>query len=78
MRLIGFMKDGKGTLQEPEELFASSGTIEVVKQMDGGVSVIEVRLGDSDNGEPKAKRGRKPKDQTPLLTGVAHSEEPEK
>ena len=58
MRLVGFMKNGKGTLHEPEELFAASGSIEVVTTLEGGVSVIEVNVGEM---EPKVKRGRKPK-----------------
>jgi hypothetical protein len=58
MRLVGFMKNGKGTLHEPEELFAASGSIEVVATLEGGVAVIEVNVGEM---EPKVKRGRKPK-----------------
>jgi hypothetical protein len=58
MRLVGFMKNGKGTLHEQEDLFAASGSIEVVKTLEGGIDVIEVNVGEM---EPKVKRGRKPK-----------------
>mgnify|MGYP001120987976 CR=1 FL=1 len=54
MKLVGFMKNGKGTLHEPGELFAASGSIEVVKEMDGGITVIQVTLGD------KGEKSRKP------------------
>jgi len=46
MRLVGFMKNGKGSLHEPEDLFAASGSIEVVKTLEGGVDVIEVNVGE--------------------------------
>ena len=73
MRLVGFMKNGKGTLHEPEELFAASGTIEVVKTLDGGISVIQVEL----NPEWKVeKRGRKPRNQAQPLTGAPHNDNP--
>ena len=76
MRLIGFMKNGKGTLHEPEELFAATGTIDVVSVMDGGISVVEVKLSDVDGTEPKARRGRKPKNQGEPLTNAPHTEDP--
>jgi len=76
MKLVGFMKNGKGTLHEPEELFAANGTIEVVKNMDGGISVVEIKIGDSDDSEPKAKRGMKPKGTESPLTAVPHTKDP--
>ena len=55
MKLVGFMKNGKGTLHEPEELFATSGSIEVVKELDGGIQVIEVKLG-TEVPDPKTRK----------------------
>ena len=73
MRLIGFMKNGKGTLHEPEELFAAAGTVEVVKTLEGGISVIQVQL----NPEGKVeKRGRKPKNPAQPLTAAPHTDNP--
>ena len=45
MKLLGFMKNGKGTVHETGELSAASGSIDIIKKLDNGVTVVEIRLG---------------------------------
>lgn len=45
MKLYGFMKHGKGTVHQAGELSPLLGRIDVVRELDNGVTVIEIRLG---------------------------------
>lgn len=61
MKLLGFMKNGKGTVRETGALSATSGSIDVVKELDNGVTVVEIRLGSPKTKDPS--QGRKLKQQ---------------
>jgi len=62
MKLLGFIKNGKGTVHETGELSAASGSIDVVKKLNNGVTVVEIRLG---SPQEALWRNRKPKQQQP-------------
>lgn len=55
MKLIGLIQNGKGTIYEADQLFPAAGSIEVIKELDNGVNVVEVSLGDVKT-EPKVRK----------------------
>lgn len=63
MKLIGLIHNGKGTIYEADQLFPASGSIEVIKELDNGVTVVEVSLGDG-QAEPKVRKPYKRRDKT--------------
>lgn len=61
MKLLGFMKNGKGTVHETGELSPATGSIDTIKKLDNGVTVLEIRLGSPKTEAPL--RGGKHKQQ---------------
>lgn len=55
MKLLGFMKDGKGTVHEAGALQPASGSIGIVKKLDNGVTVVEIHLGKGKTKPPRQK-----------------------
>ena len=47
MKFIGFCKNGKGILNEVDEPFGATATIEMVKELDGGITLFEVNVGET-------------------------------
>lgn len=58
MKLLGFMKNGKGTVHETGELSPATGSIDTIKRLDNGVTILEIRLGSQ---QEALWRSRKPK-----------------
>lgn len=58
MKLLGFMKNGKGTVHETGELSPATGSIDTIKKLDNGVTIFEIRLGSQ---QEALWRNRKPK-----------------
>jgi len=63
MKFVGFIKNGKGILNEVDEPFRANATINVLNDHEG-VQVVEINLGDLE--EKKERRGRKPKSKNRL------------
>ena len=62
MKLLGLMKNGKGTVHETGKLSAASGSIDIIKKLGNGVTVVEIRLGSQ---QEALWRSRTPKQQQP-------------
>jgi len=62
MKLLGFMKNGKGTVHETGELSPATGSIDTIKKLDNGVTIVEIHLG---SPQEALWRNRKPKQQQP-------------
>ena len=56
MKFIGFCKNGKGILNEVDEPFGATATIEMVKELDGGITLFEVNLSEAKTRKPYKKR----------------------
>ena len=56
MKYVGFCKNGKGILNEVDEPFGATATIEMVKELDGGITLFEVNVGETKARKPYKKR----------------------
>jgi hypothetical protein len=55
MRLIGYIRNGKGLLNEVDEPFAATATISVLHNEEG-LQVLEVNVGETKPRKPYKKR----------------------